>query len=131
MLLNSLQNLNSSVSNLPLHKLLPQFAHTMMMRDRPSIFHDLLPCCIFNLGITLHRIFNPLVSETKIHIYCSSRIINLRNSKRNERFLLHSSFLTFFHNPSLDILTNTRHIFPSNGSLKGFSYKLKLHSEIS
>ena len=55
-LLQSLQDIDAGVSHTPRQETLSDLADPMVMRDAPTIFHDLIPGGLLDLSVGAHRV---------------------------------------------------------------------------
>ena len=71
------QDVHASGTDALLHELLSQFAHSVVMGDTPSVFHDLISGCVFDLAVGEQRVGQSFNAEAKVDVDGGSCVVDL------------------------------------------------------
>lgn len=111
-LFESFKHLNARVADAFRHELFTKFANSMVMRDRPTVLHDLFTRGVLDLRVDTNWVSKAVVYEPKVDVYYSTSVIDLCHSERDEGFLLYSMSFAVICDLLADCVAHLRHIFP-------------------
>ena len=110
---------------------LPRGSAYVVVRDGAAVLHDLFSGGVLDLAVDLHRVLESALLEAEVDVDAGARVVDLRDSAREEGLARDSALLALVLDALLDVLAQLRHVLPGHRQLERLREEAVLEPEVA